>query len=60
MISVELTAPGLGILNYELYQRRLSAIHPKIPIIIEHLDEADMPEPKKLSMTNSKRQVVKV
>jgi sugar phosphate isomerase/epimerase len=41
--SVELPAPGLGI----LYLKRLSAIHPNIPIIIEHLDEADIPRAKK-------------
>jgi len=45
--AVELPAPGLGILNYDLYLKRLSAIHPNIPIIIEHLDEADIPRAKK-------------
>jgi sugar phosphate isomerase/epimerase len=45
--SVELPAPGLGILNYDLYLKRLSSIHPNIPIIIEHLDEADIPRAKK-------------
>jgi sugar phosphate isomerase/epimerase len=45
--SVELPAPGLGILNYDLYLKRLSGIHPNIPIIIEHLDEADIPRAKK-------------
>ena len=45
--SVELPAPGLGILNYDLYLKRLSAIHPNIPIIIEHLDEPDIPRAKK-------------
>jgi len=45
--SVELPAPGLGILNYDLYLKRLSAIHPNIPLIIEHLDEADIPRAKK-------------
>ena len=45
--SVELPAPGLGILNYDLYLKRLSVIHPNIPIIIEHLDEADIPRAKK-------------
>jgi len=45
--SVELPAPGLGILNYDLYLMRLFAIHPNIPIIIEHLDEADIPRAKK-------------
>lgn len=44
--SVELPAPGLGVLNYDLYLKRLSAIHPNIPIIIEHLDEADIPRAK--------------
>ncbi len=45
--AVELPAPGLGILNYDLYLKRLSAIHPNIPIIIEHLDEEDIPRAKK-------------
>jgi sugar phosphate isomerase/epimerase len=45
--SVELPAPGLGILNYDLYLKRLSALHPNIPLIIEHLDEADIPRAKK-------------
>ena len=45
--SVELPAPGLGILNYDLYLKRLSEIHPNIPIIIEHLDETDIPRAKK-------------
>ena len=45
--SVELPAPGLGILNYDLYLKRLSAIHPNIPLIIEHLDESDIPRAKK-------------
>ena len=45
--AVELPAPGLGILNYDLYLKRLSAIHPNIPLIIEHLDEGDIPRAKK-------------
>jgi len=45
--SVELPAPGLGILNYDLYLKRLSSIHPNIPLIIEHLDENDIPRAKK-------------
>jgi len=45
--SVELPAPGLGILNYDLYLKRLSALHPNIPLIIEHLDEGDIPRAKK-------------
>jgi len=45
--AVELPAPGLGILNYDLYLKRLSQCHPNIPIIIEHLDEGDIPRAKK-------------
>jgi sugar phosphate isomerase/epimerase len=45
--GVELPAPGLGILNYDLYLERLSKLHPNIPIIIEHLDESDIPRAKK-------------
>ncbi|AEI42972.1 sugar phosphate isomerase/epimerase family protein [Paenibacillus mucilaginosus] len=45
--AVELPAPGLGILNYDLYLQRLSRLHPNIPIIIEHLDEQDIPRAKK-------------
>ena len=45
--KVELPAPGLGSLNYDLYLKRLSRLHPNIPIIIEHLDEADVPRAKK-------------
>ncbi len=45
--SVELPAPGLGILNYDLYLNRLSREHPNIPLIIEHLDESDIPRAKK-------------
>jgi sugar phosphate isomerase/epimerase len=45
--SVELPAPGLGILNYDLYLKRLAEICPNIPLIIEHLDESDIPRAKK-------------
>lgn len=45
--AVELPAPGLGILNYDLYLKRLSDLYPNIPIIIEHLDEADVPRAKR-------------
>ncbi|MBO9608993.1 MAG: sugar phosphate isomerase/epimerase [Paenibacillaceae bacterium] len=44
--AVELPAPGLGILNYDLYLQRLGKLHPNIPIIIEHLDESDIPRAK--------------
>ena len=45
--AVELPAPGLGVLNYDLYLQRLSKLHPNIPLIIEHLDETDIPRAKK-------------
>ena len=45
--AVELPAPGLGVLNYDLYLKRLSEKHPNIPLIIEHLDESDIPRAKK-------------
>lgn len=45
--AIELPAPGLGSLNYDLYLQRLAKKHPNIPMIIEHLDEADVPRAKK-------------
>jgi sugar phosphate isomerase/epimerase len=45
--AIALDAPGMGSLNYDLYLKRLSEKHPNIPIIIEHLDEADVPRSKK-------------
>jgi sugar phosphate isomerase/epimerase len=45
--EIELPAPGLGELNYDLYLARLGKIHPNIPIIVEHLDEADAPRAKR-------------
>jgi sugar phosphate isomerase/epimerase len=45
--AIELPAPGLGSLDYDYYLRRLSEKHPNIPIIIEHLDEADVPRAKR-------------
>lgn len=44
--EIELPAPGLGSLNYDLYLKRLAQKHPNIPIIIEHLDESDVPRAK--------------
>ncbi len=43
---IELPAPGLGDLNYPLYLERLARKHPNIPLIIEHLEEADVPRAK--------------
>ena len=45
--AIALDAPGMGVLNYDLYLQRLAQKHPNIPIIIEHLDEADVPRSKK-------------
>ncbi|MDX0676480.1 TIM barrel protein [Sinorhizobium medicae] len=45
--EIELPAPGLGSLNYDLYLRRLAKKHPNIPMIIEHLDEGNVPRAKK-------------
>ena len=45
--SIELPAPGLGMLNYDYYLKRLAEKHPNIPVIIEHLDETDVPRAKK-------------
>ncbi|HET6450220.1 MAG TPA: sugar phosphate isomerase/epimerase [Spirochaetia bacterium] len=46
--DVELPAPGLGSLNYDLYLKRLAEKNPNVPIIIEHVDgEGDIPRAKK-------------
>ena len=44
--EIELPAAGLGELNYELYLQRLSEKSPNVPLIIEHLDESDVPRAK--------------
>lgn len=44
--EIELPAPGLGSLNYDLYLKRLSEKHPNIAVIIEHLSEDDIPRAK--------------
>ena len=44
--EIELPAPGLGSLNYDLYLKRLAEKHPNIPVIIEHLSEDDVPRAK--------------
>jgi sugar phosphate isomerase/epimerase len=46
--DVELPAPGLGSLNYDLYLARLAEKSPNVPIIVEHVDgESDIPRAKK-------------
>lgn len=44
--SVELPAAGLGSLNYPLYVELLAQKYPNIPLIIEHVDEHDIPRAK--------------
>ncbi|WP_437887976.1 sugar phosphate isomerase/epimerase family protein [Phytobacter sp. V91] len=44
--DVELPAAGLGSLNYPLYLQLLAQKHPNIPLIIEHVDEDDIPRAK--------------
>jgi sugar phosphate isomerase/epimerase len=44
--QIELPAAGLGALDYDHYLKRLSEHHPNIPVIIEHLDETDVPRAK--------------
>lgn len=44
--EIELPAPGMGSLNYDLYLRRLAEKHPNIAVIIEHLSEDDIPRAK--------------
>ena len=44
--EIVLNAPGTGALNYDLYLQRLGQHHPNIPVIVEHLDEADVPRSK--------------
>ena len=56
--AVELPAPGLGCLNYDLYVKLLAKYHPNIPLIIEHLDEGDIPRAKKFVDGVLKRQGV--
>jgi len=44
--EISLPAPGMGILNYDLYFRRLARKHPNMAMIIEHLEEDDIPRAK--------------
>jgi sugar phosphate isomerase/epimerase len=45
--AIELPAPGLGVLDYDDYLTRLARRHPNIPLIIEHLEESDVPRAKR-------------
>lgn len=44
--EIELPAPGLGELDYDLYLQLLARKHSNIPVIIEHLAEDDIPRAK--------------
>ena len=44
--AIALDAPGMGVLNCELYLQSVAQKHANIPIIVEHLDEADVPRSK--------------
>jgi len=44
--GIEFPAPGLGVLNYDLYLKLLAKYHPNIPLIIEHVDKGDIPRAK--------------
>jgi len=56
--GVDLPAAGLGDLNYDLYLKLLARHHPNIPLIIEHLDEGDIPRAKAFVDSVLKRQGV--
>ena len=56
--GVDLPAAGLGELNYDLYLKLLGKHHPNIPLIIEHLDEGDIPRAKAFVDNVLKRQGV--
>lgn len=44
--QIELPAPGMGSLNYDLYLKRLAKDHSNIPLIIEHLELDDIKRAK--------------
>lgn len=44
--GIDLPAAGLGDLNYERYVSLLAKHHPNIPLIIEHVDNGDIPRAK--------------
>jgi sugar phosphate isomerase/epimerase len=56
--GVDLPAAGLGDLNYDLYLKLLAKHHPNIPLIIEHLDQGDIPRAKAFVDEVLKRQGV--
>ncbi len=53
--EIELPAAGLGSLNYDLYLQRLAERNPNAPLIIEHLDESDVPRAKQFVVETLKK-----
>lgn len=53
--EIELPAAGLGSLDYDLYVRRLAERSPNASLIIEHLDESDVPRAKQFVIETLKR-----
>jgi sugar phosphate isomerase/epimerase len=53
--EIELPAAGLGSLDYDLYLQRLSEQNPNVPLIIEHLDESDIPRAKQFVVDTLKK-----
>ncbi|MHA7179898.1 sugar phosphate isomerase/epimerase family protein [Arthrobacter sp. MDB2-24] len=53
--DIELPAAGLGSLNYDLYLQRLAERNPNAPLIIEHLDESDVPRAKQFIVETLKK-----
>ncbi|WP_105565808.1 sugar phosphate isomerase/epimerase family protein [Microbacterium halophytorum] len=56
--EIELPAAGLGSMDYDHYVTRLAERSPNVPLIIEHLDESDVPRAKKFIDDVLKRQGV--
>lgn len=54
--GMALPAAGKGSLNYNLYIALLSKWHPNIPMIIEHLEMADIPRAKQFLKTKLKEE----
>jgi sugar phosphate isomerase/epimerase len=53
--EIELPAAGLGSLDYDHYLKRLAERTPNVPLIIEHLDESDVPRAKQFVVEVLKR-----
>jgi len=56
--EIELPAAGLGSLDYDLYLQRLAEQNPNAPLIIEHLDESDIPRAKQFVVDTLKKYTI--